>query len=416
MRSCRKNTSTKYGFDRAEWRIPHPRCASSFSTEFASPCTIECASFCPAEYWGHHMELEMVSTPPPEPIPEPYPDEEEVEDEWTPDKFPVFAPQALLDIGTQGILDTDGHFVIRNEYVRTYEKIMNVNQDSDGVLVTGQPGIGKSHFLIYTLIRRLAERKPTVLKWRSKAYIFRPDGPSPIDSENADTAFGTVPSRTWALLDTSQGLPETFFLNGPLFRILTSSPDPDIYLPWLRGGDIPVLYMNPWTWSEIAVGVRFNEHARLANFDASTHASYDHLHRLFFKYGPVPSVVYRTLLFPSEIEDRLKAALRNFQIEETFQLMKDPVPVSLSKHCQFELILIRRSDISSLDPSLLMTDVIPGAKLSDIANIVFMSDHICRRTVFKSRDRSWALKYQNVFSGAWDWRTPRSSSSSSRFW
>ncbi|KAF9516331.1 hypothetical protein BS47DRAFT_1340938 [Hydnum rufescens UP504] len=348
-------------------------------------------------YWGHHMELEMVSTPPPERIPEPFPHEEEMEDEWGRDKFPVFAPQALLDIGTRGILDTDGRFVIRNEYVRMYERIMSLNASSEGILVTGQPGIGKSHFLIYTLIRRLAERKITILKWRSKAYIFRPDGPSSINLENADAIFGTVPLRTWALLDTSQG-PLEPFLNRPIFCVLASSPDPDIYLPWLRQGIVPVLYMDPWTWSEIAVGVRFNEHARLANFDERTHASYDHLHNLFLDYGPVPSVVYRTLLFPSDTERRLEVALRNFQPEETYQLVKHPAPVSLPKHCQFELLLIRRFESVLFDPSLLMIDEIPGASLSDIANILFISRHACHRMLDRV-DRSWTLKFFNVFSG-----------------
>jgi hypothetical protein len=120
-----------------------------------------------------------------------------------------------------------------------------------GLVLTLWPG--KSHFLIYTLIRRLAERKITILKWRSKVYIFRPEGPYSINLENAGTAFGTVPWHTWALLDTSQG-PLEPFLKGRVFCVLASSPDPDIYLPWLREGVVPMLYMNPWTWSEIAVG------------------------------------------------------------------------------------------------------------------------------------------------------------------
>ncbi|KAH9026490.1 hypothetical protein EDB85DRAFT_1979187 [Lactarius pseudohatsudake] len=67
-----------------------------------------------------------------------------------------------------------------------------------GVVVTGQPGIGKTCFLYYALLRRLSEMKPVALE-RPGFFILFHDGGVYRYSLDADPEY--LPAGTWALSD-----------------------------------------------------------------------------------------------------------------------------------------------------------------------------------------------------------------------
>jgi len=72
---------------------------------------------------------------------------------------------------------------------------------SGGVIVTGQPGIGKSCFLFYILLRRLCECRPTALDLDGVFLLFDNTGVQLHDAGPA--GHFALEKGVWALTDSS---------------------------------------------------------------------------------------------------------------------------------------------------------------------------------------------------------------------
>lgn len=147
---------------------------------------------------------------------------------------------------------------IRNEYVRMYkhyEDHLETNRNetkSPSLVVTGQPGIGKSYWIYYALCRHLAERKPILWYIDPSLYLFVSDGVYMSPSNLSSASFRT---RVWTLVDADNQKSFPHVLSSPgtnyLF-IFATSPKQERWKSLVKTTIYEVAIMNPWTRKEIS--------------------------------------------------------------------------------------------------------------------------------------------------------------------
>ena len=144
------------------------------------------------------------------------------------------------------------------------------------LMITGQPGIGlisllfthyqvlslllgKSVFLLYVLLCRLALKLPTALQTKpNQALLFYEKGVQEFTQLQRAPPYHTLASendplgRIWALVDSNQELhkPASIFQMGPFFVIQTSSPHPTHH-EWIWRIRHESFYMKLWTFAEV---------------------------------------------------------------------------------------------------------------------------------------------------------------------
>jgi len=145
-------------------------------------------------------------------------------------------------------------------------------------LVTGQPGIGhpltlhhfaepdpqsgKSVFLIWLLMERLALGLPTALQTeRNVALLFHDGGVTkfqnlddPIHCEGSRFPTSSPAGRIWVLVDSNQRLfePVPIFLmrGGPFFVVEAASPCEE-RLDWANKVLAELFHMETWSFTEV---------------------------------------------------------------------------------------------------------------------------------------------------------------------
>ncbi|KAH9072364.1 hypothetical protein EDB83DRAFT_2289207 [Lactarius deliciosus] len=157
-----------------------------------------------------------------------------------------------------------------------------------GVVVTGQPGIGKTCFLYYVLLRRLSEMEPVALE-RPGFFILFHDG-GVYRYPKADSDF--LPKSTWALTDSTGQTPEpcSAFQTASKLReawlIQTTSPAETRWRDWHKYCTVDKFVMNPITIEEITILGKLLK----PDVDVS-----DDLQRLYGKWGPSARTCFELL-------------------------------------------------------------------------------------------------------------------------
>ncbi|KAF8335451.1 uncharacterized protein EI90DRAFT_2913680 [Cantharellus anzutake] len=161
----------------------------------------------------------------------------------------------------------DATFYVRDEY-RELDAFVEEQRQSDiarrsrrtPILLTGQPGIGKTVYLTYCLVNRLAEGKPTVLsKSRSMRFAFLSSGVYSIPFDSFDDwvnpeVFAVIRGDLdgLSLFDLSSG--ESVNSLAPRWRTLVvSSPKPREVRKWVKENHVNKFYMKTWNWQEVYV-------------------------------------------------------------------------------------------------------------------------------------------------------------------
>ncbi|CAA7267701.1 unnamed protein product [Cyclocybe aegerita] len=84
----------------------------------------------------------------------------------------LFLPQAELWEATVDLCLTNGHIFVREEYEYIYQRLLDAaNWPMSARILSGSPGIGKSYFLLYALVRRMAECSTTLFT-TSKGIVY----------------------------------------------------------------------------------------------------------------------------------------------------------------------------------------------------------------------------------------------------
>ncbi|KAF8326120.1 uncharacterized protein EI90DRAFT_2999618 [Cantharellus anzutake] len=259
-------------------------------------------------------------------------------------------------------------FYVRAEY-NTLDGFVEKQRESDvagphprrPILLVGQPGIGKTVYLMYCLVNRLAQGKPTVL---SKSYLrrfaFLPSGVYMIPGDSFDrwyhpevhAAEGTD-LHGLILCDFSMGEKVETLLRR--WRILVaSSPKPQEMYRWVKEYNVTKFYMKTWSWHEVYVCRHYAREQRVED---------DAWHTAFIKYGGSA----RSLLDCTQqaLDDSLASAIMECNLEDLFQQVVSHEPQKYS-HYLVEVNPLQDADGVVLNRSSPCTRVISFFILTEL--------------------------------------------------
>ncbi|RPD55642.1 hypothetical protein L226DRAFT_466805 [Lentinus tigrinus ALCF2SS1-7] len=125
--------------------------------------------------------------------------------------------------------------VIRPEYVWLRETMQHgYLADADSIVITGQPGIGKTVFLLYLLLYRLERKLPTAIHLYGDAFVMFNNKGAEIGSARAQGT--SITEDYWALTDSNAKLaqPCNAFITSDARVIQASPPKPDRWKAWCK--------------------------------------------------------------------------------------------------------------------------------------------------------------------------------------
>ncbi|KAF8973829.1 hypothetical protein BDZ97DRAFT_2069884, partial [Flammula alnicola] len=145
--------------------------------------------------------------------------------------------------------------IIRDDYKALWDEIVQQSQSVHrGIVVWGQPGIGKTLFLRYALGLALAECTPIILCEYSEYFLYFDDSGVRriVYNHNDDIEF---PSLIIMLFDTTErmcSLHESFLLSScPAFVVQATSPQKSRWSQWSKQLMARIWIMMPWSREEI---------------------------------------------------------------------------------------------------------------------------------------------------------------------
>jgi hypothetical protein len=195
-----------------------------------------------------------------------------------------------------------------------------------GVVVTGNPGIGKSWFLMYLLYRFVLEKRTIVYHHAKKnqGWLFRSDGSVlyfdaneswPVEVKNA-----LKDARTIYLFDPA-GKGEPYTTNA--FTVVASSPDPENFKNTLK--DVAnKRFMSCWYEEEIRAGagvIGMNVARAMQRFE---------------KFGGISRYVFKDNV---SYDDGLQVAIGDCDLQEFFNHLGKPEALTKESHKLFQYIV-----------------------------------------------------------------------------
>ncbi|KAJ7672743.1 hypothetical protein B0H17DRAFT_1083829 [Mycena rosella] len=184
---------------------------------------------------------------------------------------------------------------IRDELVELYGRISQLSEArNSGVVLTGQPGCGKTLSLIFFLLCHLAIRRPIMYtKALKTCYYFNSSGIwrarlSDLTSEDVPELDG---HRMWSLIDSDLSQDEP---SGEItrfaFAVHAVSPNESRYKRWRRQLNARRIFMNPWTMNDLLAWAQLDPQVK------DYHLDYQQLQKLVDLCGPVPRDIAGELL------------------------------------------------------------------------------------------------------------------------
>ncbi|KAI0294602.1 hypothetical protein B0F90DRAFT_1821170 [Multifurca ochricompacta] len=187
--------------------------------------------------------------------------------------------------------------MIRQEYDDALNVIKEISLNREtsrigGIIITGQPGIGKTCFLFYLLLLRLSSGQPTAFQKRPTYYLLFTDS----GVERHILESGALPVGTLALSDSNAQVekPCNGFLyasnRGTAFVVQTTSPKADRWTGWEKYHNGFLYVMECFSWDEMHVL------GTLLNLSVET------LKNNYEKWGPSARTLIKMIRTPSFLE------------------------------------------------------------------------------------------------------------------
>ncbi|THU81730.1 hypothetical protein K435DRAFT_469056 [Dendrothele bispora CBS 962.96] len=149
-------------------------------------------------------------------------------------------------------------FYYRDEYneVDELEQASAHGSMAFNILLLGHPGIGKTTYLTYCLVNRLARKQPTCLLMSPEnRYLFVDEGVFHIPGDERAVDDLVLRHRTLDSLVLYDLNEEHARVEPSLFRkwraIVTSSPRPSRYQDWVKHRMPKKFVMKTWSWEEV---------------------------------------------------------------------------------------------------------------------------------------------------------------------
>lgn len=182
--------------------------------------------------------------------------------------------------------------VVRQCYTELWQLFLShTAKKGTGMLVTGNPGIGKSWFLFYVLWQaRLSNREVVTQNVVIQPGLFH-------FSANGDVRKGSVDEFASVLLN-----PNTLFLvdsEKPIATVaaktLMMSSSKDLYREFEKNVGVDKRYMPTWSWAEIRIAILQGPYSGLSMAQRANVSS------LFGIWGGIPRQVLQNVSEPIEV-------------------------------------------------------------------------------------------------------------------
>ncbi|KAH8994357.1 hypothetical protein EDB86DRAFT_2926188 [Lactarius hatsudake] len=245
----------------------------------------------------------------------------------------------ILDLGIPGL--GRSKLWIRKEYIQLYdfcEKYLDScrGEEPPSVVITGQPGIGKSYWVQYALRRRLAEGKPVMWYRDSRQYLFVEEGVYEVPQYCPSTDFKTL---VWTLVDADEcpnGIPSYLAVHDTKhFNVFVSYPQSSRWEPLEKTTQCAVIVMNPWTKTEISQAAVV--HGLVAS-DPRIDAMYD-------RFGPTPRICFdllRNKVRLAGYQSHYDAALEGLSLEVLLNAISMANNLKLNVEDTSHVLLMKR--------------------------------------------------------------------------
>ncbi|KAF9491434.1 hypothetical protein BDN71DRAFT_1510348 [Pleurotus eryngii] len=173
---------------------------------------------------------------------------------------------ALESLAGADLINTQGKFYIREHHVRLYEHLCEraTHTRCGGVVLSGQPGTGKTYFLFFLLLKKLAKGEPVIFSPNRRRVLYFASGgvqsnkditPSDLDPLIPKSSL----DRTWALINSDEGdrlSPPTALVKAPMFSVQATSPRTSRYKDWVKQRNADVSFVPRWTREELSQVVK----------------------------------------------------------------------------------------------------------------------------------------------------------------
>ncbi|PIL26848.1 hypothetical protein GSI_11028 [Ganoderma sinense ZZ0214-1] len=189
--------------------------------------------------------------------------------------------------------------MVREEYLELWDFLKDAynGKHYEGLVVTGQPGIGKTRFLHYALARALKEHIPVAFCDGAQSYYFC-DATGCRLYSTADRVLHKVePGKFFlALVDSNAAVksPPQVFIDRSQFcyTVQATSPQPDRWRNWAKEREAAEYWvMSPWVKSEVRKLQNFCEQEGPCPWKDSEADYYSPL-ELFDSLGPSPRACF----------------------------------------------------------------------------------------------------------------------------
>jgi len=206
-----------------------------------------------------------------------------------------------------------------------------------GLVLLGNPGIGKTVFLFVLLVLRLQARLATIYQSRSShLYYFADNGVFVIHLTPdliATNFISQFHPSTWCLIDSNLALDTVpvFIQDLGLFIVQASSPRPHRF-EWIKKQTSPVrrYFMETWTLSELFAG-------RALQGGVCSEAEIEYFSN---RYGTSARLVYTNALHPIEYDTALQDNLALITYERLDSLVRQTSALDLSGPISHQIVLI----------------------------------------------------------------------------
>ncbi|KAF9497909.1 hypothetical protein BDN71DRAFT_1494344 [Pleurotus eryngii] len=235
---------------------------------------------------------------------------------------------ALESLAGADLMETQGKFYIREHHVRLYEHLCEraTHMRCGGVVLSGQPGTGKTYFLFFLLLKKLAKGEPVIFSPDRRQVLYFASGGVQWNKDITPFDLGPlIPKspldRTWALINSDEGdrlSPPTALVKAPMFSVQATSPRTSRYKDWVKQRNADTSFVPRWTREELSQVVKLA--SELPNLSDSERESL--IDKAISRWGWAPRDIITYLCGE---EDKLETALANALFSLTSSRLLDRI-------------------------------------------------------------------------------------------
>ncbi|RDB20043.1 hypothetical protein Hypma_013107 [Hypsizygus marmoreus] len=254
-------------------------------------------------------------------------------------------PSSLDPLGV--LRDSGDKLLVRESYHRLFKRVCGLRESfpTSGVVVTGQPGIGKTTWLYYILVQLLRELEVVILATRGLIIVFYHDGVYHLVNTSVSwldlpRPSGLLRRPIWCLIDPDKEVKEPpAALTAPsIFPVEAASLNAGRYSAWMKQREGRMWALPLWSHEELQAGLKLQ-----SGYQMLVNAEQD---------APSSTVALADEAIPPAIEEKLKSAIATYGTSawDVYTAIFTPKP--LRKSLYDAICDLTSADIISAFPSL----------------------------------------------------------------